>query len=182
MTDDNWINPNIRVGESPIHGKGMFAYGDIGEGEVVSIWRKNYTDKTGAVRKASEGLGVMQWDEDVFSFEHAEDPDDYVINHSCDPNTWMKDAHTVTARRSITRGEEVTIDYAVMLHDLCAIGDRGSMSMACHCGDPACRDTVTTGDWRIRELQERYRGHFSPLLNKAMAGKFSDSGTPFEML
>ena len=33
-------------------------------------------------------------------------------NHSCDPNAWMADAVTETARRGIAAGEEITIDYA----------------------------------------------------------------------
>jgi SET domain-containing protein len=33
-------------------------------------------------------------------------------NHSCDPNLWHADVVTITARRDIAAGEELTIDYA----------------------------------------------------------------------
>ena len=45
-----------------------------------------------------------------------EDPS-YNHNHSCDPNTWMQDEVTITARRNIRTNEELTIDYALFVLD-----------------------------------------------------------------
>jgi hypothetical protein len=33
--------------------------------------------------------------------------------------------------------------------------------MQCRCRSPACRGTITGGDWRKPEIQQKYDGHFS---------------------
>ena len=56
-------------------------------------------------------------------------------------------------------GEEVTIDYALQT----AVPD---WEMACHCRSPYCRKRIRGDDWMRPDLQELYRGHFSPFLNR----------------
>ena len=80
-------------------------------------------------------------------------------NHSCDSNLWMRDALTLEARRDIAAGEEVTIDHALQT-------SLANWEMACHCGSSRCRKLVRGDDWMRPELQDRYRGHFSPFLNR----------------
>ncbi len=159
-----WLDPRIEVRPSPIHGIGMFATATFKEGEVVLIWADSYTDRAGAEQAMAEGKGTMQWDEDVFSVETEVYPEAYAINHSCDPNAWMLDAYTVVARRYIAEGEEVMIDIAMFE------ADEGSVCpWECNCGSSICRGVVTGKDWRDPVLQERYRGHFSPLVNMRIA-------------
>jgi hypothetical protein len=74
----------------------------------------------------------------------------------------MGDAATITARRNVQPGEELTIDYA--LHTVSA-----EWSMPCRCGSPLCRQHETGNNWTIPELQVRYVGHFSPLINARIA-------------
>jgi hypothetical protein len=81
------------------------------------------------------------------------------INHSCDPNVWMKDEVTLVARRDIAAGEELTIDYAMFEGDEEWVG-----RWECHCGSKLCRGRHTGSAWRQKELQERYRNHFSPFI------------------
>ena len=38
--------------------------------------------------------------------------------------------------------------------------------MACRCGSPRCRGTVTGKDWMKPELQEKYRGWFCWFLQR----------------
>src|SRR5438067_13251754 len=76
-------------------------------------------------------------------------------NHSCDANTWMRDALTTEAKRGISQGEEITIDYAVMT----AVPN---WSMTCNCGAALCRAIVRGDDWRLPDVQQRYQGHFAP--------------------
>lgn len=160
-----WLNPKIEVTNSPLHGKGMFALSRIESGEIIVRWGDGYTDRAGAEIAKAQGKGIMQWDEDIFSVELSpeEDPsngDRYAINHSCDPNAWMSDVFTVVARRKIDPGEEVTVDYVIMETD-----EEFVSEWTCSCGSPRCRGRITGRDWRIPELQKRYQGHFSPLLN-----------------
>jgi hypothetical protein len=103
----------------------------------------------------------MQWDDNVYSVEDSGVDDGYFINHSCDPNSWMQDAFTLIARRDIKKGEELTADYAIWEAD-----ENYVSKWECHCNSPLCRKRVTGKDWRLKELQERYNGHFSPLLTK----------------
>jgi hypothetical protein len=78
-------------------------------------------------------------------------------NHSCDPNLWMQGPVTVVARHDIPSNQELTVDYAVYT----ASGDWG---MTCNCGTGLCRGEVSGTDWQRRDLQERYRGHFAPVV------------------
>jgi hypothetical protein len=73
----------------------------------------------------------------------------YFVNHSCDPNM-LND----TAWRDIRPGEEITTDYAY-----CEAGPTYRLE-PCSCGSALCRGRVTGNDWKIPELQRRYRGQF----------------------
>lgn len=139
----------------------MFANVDIGRGEKLIIWREGYTDEVGAKEAREKGLSVMQWDDNLYSREGTGDDDGHSVNHSCDPNMWMYDACTLVAKRDIKQNEELTADYA-----LWETNENSISKWDCRCGSPLCRGRVTGKDWRDSRLQERYRGHFSPLLNK----------------
>jgi len=100
--------------------------------------------------------------------EGGEDLTDY-INHSCDPNVWMSDEVTLVARRDIAVGEELTIDYCLFE------GDESHVPpWTCRCGSALCRGRFTGRDWRRRDLQERYRGHFSPFIEARIEGLTKD--------
>ncbi len=91
------------------------------------------------------------------------DPDmpDQFLNHSCDPNLWMTDEVTLVARRNIKPGDEITADYAMW-----EIDSDWRMDNVCNCGALLCRGMITGEDWRLKEIQMRYAGHFLPLINK----------------
>src|ERR1051326_6068707 len=156
-----WIDPRIEIRTSPLEGRGMFATAPIQAGEKVVVFGGGYTDEEGAREAQREKKFVMQWDENIYSVEGSGVAEGYFINHSCDPNTWMQDAFTLIARRDIQTGEELTADYALWEAD-----EKYVSQWECHCHVPLCRKRVTGKDWRVKELQERYQGHFSPLLNK----------------
>ncbi len=162
----NWINPKIKIADSPIHGKGFFAVADIEKGEKIVIWKSGYTDRSGAEEAVKNGRAFMQWDEDVYSVDDGNDDESYSINHSCDPNAWMSDAFTLIAARSIKAGNEITADYALWEAD-----EEYVCPYNCNCRSALCRGRITGKDWRKPELQERYKGHFSPLINKRIAKK-----------
>jgi len=166
----SWVNPKIELRNSIIQGKGMFASTDIEDGEVIVVWGGNsYTNKEGAMKALEEGRFTMQWDEDVFSVEITEeDETPFLINHSCDPNAWMNDAYTITARRVIQAGEEITADYAMWDGDASY-----NSSWDCQCKATQCRKKITGKDWQDPHLQKLYQGHFSPLLNKRIENERS---------
>ncbi len=111
-----------------------------------------------------EGKAVQQIDEDlweVFDYATRNDDPSYNHNHSCDPNTWMQDEVTITARRNIKPKEELTIDYAMFELD-----ESWVMPGECTCETTFCRHTITGKDWQRKDLQRRYKNHFSPYLNR----------------
>lgn len=148
-----------------VHGWGIVSIEEIAQGEPILVWGgASYTDKASAVEALRHNKAVMQWDDDVFSRKVDGDEEDsgcFMINRSCDPNAWMTDADTICARRDIGSGEEGSADFALWETD-----ERYVSSCSCHCGSSLCRGRVTGADWKDPVLQERYRGHFSPYLNK----------------
>lgn len=156
-----WVSPKIEVKETADKGRGMFAINRITADETLLIFGGDYTDLEGAKKAVSNGKGVMQWDDNLFSVEDGSEDRGYCINHSCDPNTWMKDAVTVIAKRDIENGEEITADYVLWEAD-----ENYVAKWECKCGSSLCRKRITGKDWKMSELQERYSQHFSPLLNK----------------
>lgn len=157
----DWRSPKIDVHASPIEGRGMFANSDIERGEKLIVFAGDYTDKAGADEAREKNMLVMQWDDDLYSCEVRGADDGYFINHSCDPNVWMADAYTLIAKSDIKTGEEITADYAVWEAD-----ENFISGWVCNCGPSLCRGRVTGNDWKKPDLQKRYQGHFSPLLNK----------------
>jgi uncharacterized protein len=167
---DPWVNSKVKIRDSTLHGKGMFAKEPIFKGEIVAIWGGNYISKEEmeAIKRINNpDLKIQQIEEDVFEVWTKEttgnDPT-YFHNHSCDPNTWMEDEVTISAMRGINAGEELTIDYAVFeMKEGYVITDN------CACGSNSCRKKITGSDWRLPRLQERYKGHFSPLIKRRIA-------------
>jgi len=158
---EDWVSPKIEIRKSPVGGSGMFAVSPIKEGEKVVIWGGKYVDSTKAKEELKDGKVVIQWDEDLFSVEDKGEDIGYFVNHSCEPNAWMSDAFTLVARRDIETGDEVSADYAMWEanEDYIAAWD-------CNCGSRLCRKKIKGTDWKSQTLQENYKEHFSPLLNK----------------
>ncbi len=168
---ESYYSPKIEIRESATHGKGTFAKAPIKKGEVVEIWGEytnggEYTDDKEKVEVArKQGKAVGHWDTDLYSIEDKGGDDGYFINHCCDSNLWFVDAFTLTARKDIKLGEEVTIDYALFESedDYVAIKN-------CSCSATNCRHVITGKDWRMKKVQKMYKHHFVPLINKMIDG------------
>ncbi|OGM11415.1 hypothetical protein A2Z22_00860 [Candidatus Woesebacteria bacterium RBG_16_34_12] len=163
---EDWISPKIEVRKSQLGGKGMFAKKPINEGKVVLRWGAKPGNvfseeeiRTGKARKRSS----IEIEEGIYLAGEAnvlaEDSD--FLNHSCDSNLWMSDSVTLVARRNIKEGEEVTADYALWQGDVIWVAN-----WDCKCGQTVCRHKVTGKDWKLPKVQERYKNHFSPFLNR----------------
>jgi uncharacterized protein len=81
------------------------------------------------------------------------------INHSCDPNCWIRGERSIETMREVRRGEELTFDYSTNV-------GWGDYSMACECGARNCRGVVKCYRRLSEELKRRYEGHVSPYLLK----------------
>ena len=168
-----WLSPKTELRRPSTHGTGLFAVEPLEAGEVVEVWGewwkgrrviKFTTAPAEAAAAADEGMLVMRFDTELWSIEPPGDNPGYFINHSCDSNVWMRDAFTLAARRRVDPGEELTIDYALIEAEI----DRWDFE--CECGSELCRKVIRGDDWRLPDLQRRYRTHFSPYINKLIEG------------
>jgi hypothetical protein len=162
----SWMNPKLAAGQSRIHGEGIFATAPIvrGEklmefgGEIISVEQAN----GGRYREQSLWMTV---DENYLGLP-VSDPDpslDENLNHSCDANTWLTDDVTVTARRDIAAGEEITLDQGTWNF---SAGEYTWDDAPCGCGAPDCRKTLTENDWQLPIVQQRYAKHLHPTVQK----------------
>jgi uncharacterized protein len=161
---DVWCDDRVLLRNSPIEGSGLFTAADIDEGDtVLRLGGRlvNSVELQAMFDAAAEDLQAIYIDTiTVFEDAHLVLPPATMLhfaNHSCDPNLSHSGPYEVVARRTIQAGEEMTIDYAT--HS----GADGLM-MECRCTSPICRHLVTSADWRIAELQNRYHGHWTPAL------------------
>lgn len=83
------------------------------------------------------------------------------LNHSCDPNCGFSGEIIVTAMRDIEKGEQITIDYA-----MCSSNEKSLGMKDCSCGSDFCRKKIKANDWKIKDLQKRYKGFFEPFLER----------------
>ena len=165
MIDLTYRSPKTEVRPSPIHGTGLFAAQAIATGEIVAV--KGGHVLTRAQWTALEptlGAADIQIAEDLFIApvrpDHRHGSMLYT-NHSCDPNLAIQGQIVLVAMRDIAAGEELTIDWATT--------DDGDYELACRCGSPRCRGTVTGKDWMKPELQARYEGWFCWFLQRKIA-------------
>lgn len=124
-------NDNVKIKKSDIEGLGIFASRDFKRGEVILRWDTTQTLPKKIVEAMSDSekkyiscLGgkyiIMQKPERC-------------VNHSCEPNTAVKDFCDV-ALRDIKKDEEITSDYAAVLP--------ANTYMECNCGSKNCKKTI----------------------------------------
>lgn len=169
-----WVRElKLRVADSQIEGRGLFATVVIRAGEVLFDDDPSHD---------ADDSHVVMTDEEFAAFIKTVDKYNAVAlgdglhrvnlnlddpstcgNHSCDPNAWLADDHiTLVARRDISVGEEVTTDYAMW-------SDTSAWRMDCNCGAARCRGVLTGDDWRRQDLQDAYRGHWPEFLERRIA-------------
>ena len=98
---NSWISSKIKIKNSKINGKGMFATKVIKSGEIITIWGADYVTKSEATNIKNKGKLIMHLDTNLYSIEERGDDITYFINHSCDPNIWMRNVFTLEARKNI---------------------------------------------------------------------------------
>ncbi|HET9913481.1 MAG TPA: SET domain-containing protein-lysine N-methyltransferase [Anaerolineales bacterium] len=169
-----WTDPRIEFRKSRISGDGMFAREPFKKGEVVCIvGGAVMTDAEFAAFQAVHSLySFIQIDENLYLVEDLETTRFLYasMNHSCDSSTWMDDEVTLAARRDIESGEEFTVDYALFTTQ-----SNWMLDNRCHCGSAHCRRVITGDDWQREDVQERYRHHFSPFINRRIERRMKGS-------
>ena len=105
------LNSKISIQNSKINNKGLIANRDIKKGELV--WRLDSKEKSYTLEELRNlpphkaKLAYQYKDRYIIVSDQSE-----YMNHSCNPNTWWEGDDKLVAREYITKGEEVTYDYA----------------------------------------------------------------------
>ncbi len=161
----SYLSPKAAVKDSPIHGRGLFAIGAFGPGEIVCI-KGGYIFPRATRDELAPALGPaeIQIADDLFiGPRHSSERDGAMIfsNHCCDPNIGVQGQIVFVALRPIAPGEELTHDWATT--------DDDNYTLSCRCGAPACRRTITGKDWQKADLQRKYQGLFSWYLQRRIS-------------
>ena len=156
----SYLSPRTEIRESAIHGRGLFAQAAIREGEIVAVKGGRIITRDLLQQLAPRlGSAEIQIADDLFICPVTDDEREGSMifsNHSCEPNIGVRGQIVFVAMRDIGAGDELTHDWAMT--------DDDDSSTECRCGSARCRGTITGKDWRLPELQERYRGYFSAYL------------------
>ena len=158
----SWIHPGLVGARSRIHGVGVFARVPIAKGERLMEFGglpigpadlESDLYRMRSIWLVREGLYLALLESDPLPSL------DENLNHCCDANAWLTDEVTLSARRAIAMGEEITLDQGTWNIDEDEyVWDQPH----CTCGAPHCRKTLTNADWRLESVQARYRDHFHP--------------------
>jgi hypothetical protein len=143
-------------------GHGVFATGAIAAGTTVAAFGGAVCDcaELDTLSEAQRTHSI-QIDDDLFMVGPDEfEPADY-FNHSCAPNAGIVGNVVLVAMRDIGAGEEICFDYA-----MCDTDDYDEFP--CACGAAECRGIVTSGDWKLDALRERYRGWRSSYIQRRL--------------
>ena len=164
-----WVSAKLVSGKSSIHGNGVFTKEKIVRseklmefgGDLISkeqAWSGNYRSRSVWVVAPDQYLALPNTDTEESLDEH--------LNHSCDANAWLSDEVTLTAKGDIKAGEEITLDQGTWNFEDNAYTDNKE---PCSCGGGNCRKVLAEKDWKIRSVQEKYKGHFHPMIQKLIS-------------
>ena len=135
------LNYPLAIRKSKIAGKGAFALqpipakrklGNMG-GVIIS-----YKEAQKRVKKQPGNvLFMVEFDNDDIALDASINSNELrYINHSCDPNTFMRRAYRKVefyTLRPVKKGEELTCDYGETHHD---------GKLPCQCGASDCRGFI----------------------------------------
>jgi hypothetical protein len=130
----------VKVAKSKISGKGAYAIGRIPA-------RKKIGDLGGVIITLREArkivaqtkgvVNMVEFDEGNIALNASVNPNDMrFINHSCDPNTYMRLAGRRVefyAKRNIKPGEELSCNYGETHHE---------GKLPCRCGAKNCKGFI----------------------------------------
>jgi SET domain-containing protein len=140
----------VAVQSSSIAGKGVIAKGPFRRGEIIlEIDDSRIVDQAHPLGPHDDARHCDYLAAEKVILMQA--PERY-INHSCDPNTYVKTVdgkRVVVALRAIAEREEITYDYC--------INGGGDTVWTCRCGAPRCRREIHSDFFHLPiELQREY--------------------------
>jgi uncharacterized protein len=135
-------------------GKGIFTMVDIKKGDLIFVWEGQ--KKSGRSYPWYFGTRWLQVGQYEWIAPTRNTPGWY-INHSCNPNSGIKDSIKIVAMKNIMRGGEVTIDYSTFE------SEKG-WYLECHCKNKNCRHIIRSYEFLPPKLKQKYRDFVSEYL------------------
>ncbi|PIN93695.1 hypothetical protein COU54_02170 [Candidatus Pacearchaeota archaeon CG10_big_fil_rev_8_21_14_0_10_31_24] len=157
------MNMNIPfvIMSSMIGGKGAFAIKDIKKGEVLCFMNGNefFVDKIHEKEineEENRGDSLQIGDHEYIDLDEKY----RCINHSCEPNSFLKGKNELIALKNMEKDEEITYDYsATMFEDKDLIKEKFGEElwiMKCKCGNENCRNIIGQFYELPEELKMKY--------------------------
>ena len=131
----NTADKKLEVGRSPIYGLGCFALSHFPARKKIPLYAGEVVRGSRRIEARLRGQGaikVIRLSDDLAIDGNAGGDETAFINHSCEPNAFMRivpgEKVAFFALRDISPGEEITIDYRDPDHPA-----------TCRCGASQCR-------------------------------------------
>ena len=155
---------NVVIKKSKIQGKGVFTNkGFVAGEEILKI------DDSHAVKSKDELTDFQNKYEADWLLKKIVimQPPERYINHSCDPNSYIKTINgvrRVVAMRPIGKGEEILYDYV--------INGYYDSAMKCNCGSKNCRKILNCNFFKLeKSIQQKYLPYLDTWFKSAFAKK-----------
>ena len=132
------LAPGLAIQASTITGRGCFATVRFPRGRKIAEYTGELIPDVEATRRGEKRrvLRICAIDYDWSLDGSRGGNGTHYINHSCEPNAYMKTLYghvLFFALRDLEPGEEITVDYQTTLH---------SDKKRCYCGARSCRGTI----------------------------------------
>ena len=155
-----FVIEKIVVKKSKIEGYGVFAKKKIKEGSIIC----NFKGELVSIEELKKryNFGKVRLD-DPFQIKNNEylllEKPFLLINHSCSPNSGIKDISTLVAINDINKDEEITYDYSTTEWSdsvLWGIDWYDKWHIDCKCKSEKCRKVITEFPLLPDELKKEY--------------------------
>ena len=133
---------DVRIGDTPV-GKGIFVTRAFAADEGILVFTGAEIDFETSLAKGDRECDAFQIGTDRYLDL---DPPGVFINHSCDPNTGVRDDLRLVALRDLRPGEEIRYDYSTTM-------DEDHWTLECRCGSPRCRGIIRDFKWLPRAIK-----------------------------
>jgi len=174
----NYHHPGVYRRRATVgRGDGMYAGKTIKKGEVVGVFTGRVVSTEELEEYDEEELHFsLQLDDEIWMVPGPLKPGSEVteyVNHSCEANAGMLDSVIFVALRDIRNGEEITLDYGTLNNGTSQLA---ADNFQCLCGASQCRSNVSTHDWKLPAVQDRYWPFFPPFVKKRIKSEKKSNG------
>lgn len=158
LTKLSSMNESVQIKDTGVYGKSIFARKNFKHNEVVfEISGNKTTVPTIYTIPIDYGVYIddQQWGQ--------------YLCHSCEPNCGIHNKTQIVAMQEIDVGDEITIDYAMIVPEYeidSTIGQSSEQDLVCKCGKATCRGRLGSYSKLSKDLRERYKGYVSAYLLK----------------